>query len=66
MKPIIIIKWALNSYLKLKEDNCFNKEEFKTIIRTDVLRLKNFPNDNKFVSQQFWCPVKISGNTILK
>lgn len=61
---IIITKWALNSYLELKHNNYFTQDEFKKIIRPDVLKLKYYPKDEKFNLQQFWCIVK-DGNSVI-
>jgi hypothetical protein len=36
---IIITKWALNSYLELRGKNTFTDEEYRKIIRPDVLLL---------------------------
>ena len=38
---IIITGWALDSYLELKHNKSFSAEHYKTIIRPDVLLLKN-------------------------
>lgn len=51
---VIITSWALNSYLEMKNSRVFNKEEYKGIIRPDVLRLKNYPGDLKFRNDKFW------------
>ena len=51
---VIITNWALNSYLEMKHSRVFNKEEYKRIIRPDVLRLKNYPDDQKFRNDKFW------------
>ena len=51
---IMITEWALNSYLELKKENAFSDEEYRTVIRPDVLRLKVYPNDPKFSQGKFW------------
>lgn len=51
---IIITEWALNSYLDLKQGNVFSDDEYKEIIRPDVLRLLSYPNDPKFTQGKFW------------
>ena len=51
---IIITEWALNSYLELKAQRAFAKEEYKQKIRPDVLLLKNYPTHPKFGQSNFW------------
>jgi hypothetical protein len=51
---IIITQWALDSYLDLKTNLIISHEEYIRIIRPDVLRLENFPNDPKFQQNKFW------------
>lgn len=51
---IIITEWALNSYIELKSENVFTDQEYWELIRPDVLRLENYPNDIKFNNQKFW------------
>jgi hypothetical protein len=51
---IIITGWALNSYLELKHQRVFSKEEYIGTIRPDALRLKNYPDDPKFKNDKFW------------
>lgn len=51
---IIITSWALDSYLEMKHNRVFSKEEYKKIIRPDVLRLKDYPDDPKFENEKFW------------
>ena len=51
---VIITDWALNSYLDLKHKRAFTKEEYKTILKPNVMLLKNYPNNAKFQLQQFW------------
>jgi hypothetical protein len=40
--------------LDLKSKRAFSEDQYKNAIRTDVLRLKNYPKDPKFNAQQFW------------
>lgn len=57
---IVITEWALDSYLDLKGRRAFTAKEYQQTLRSDVLRLKNYPNDPMFELQQFWsiaaCP----------
>lgn len=57
---IVITEWALDSYLSIRDRRAFTETEYRTIIRPDVVRLRNFPDDQKFRVQQFWsiaeCP----------
>ena len=53
---IIITQWALDSYLELISQKIFARQEYITIIRPDVLRLKGYPNDPKFQNGKFWSP----------
>ena len=51
---IIITEWALNSYIDLKSAQVFSDDEYKKIIRPDVLLLKAYPNEIKFTQGKFW------------
>lgn len=51
---IIITEWALNSYLELKSEKAFSDEEYRKVIRPDVLRLLTYPKDPKFKQGKFW------------
>ena len=51
---IIITAWALDSYLELKYNQAFSQNDYQDIIRPDVMRLKSYPNDPKFMSGKFW------------
>ena len=51
---IIITEWALNSYLELKSHQVFNAEEYRGVIRPDVLLLKEYPSEIKFTQSKFW------------
>ena len=51
---IIITEWALNSYLELKQERVFSDEEYRILLRPDVLRLKSYPDDPKFNLGKFW------------
>lgn len=55
---ILITEWALNSYLELKSKNVFSNEEYRKIIRPDVLRLQRYPKDLKFKQGKFWSPAQ--------
>lgn len=51
---VIITNWALNSYLEMKHNRVFSRKEYMEIIRPDVLRLRNYPDDPKFANDKFW------------
>jgi hypothetical protein len=51
---IIITVWALDSYLELRYSQVFSASEYREIIRPDVLRLKSYPQDPKFMNSKFW------------
>lgn len=53
---IIITQWALDSYLNLVSQNVFTRQEYLTMIRPDVMLLKEYPNDTKFKNSKFWSP----------
>ncbi|GJD20952.1 hypothetical protein RIVM261_059080 [Rivularia sp. IAM M-261] len=63
---IIITDWALQSYLDLKHKNTFTSEEYKNIIRPDVILLKEgFPPENpKFQNGKFWSFATLGNSTI--
>lgn len=57
---VVISEWALNSYLDLRQRRVFSDQEYRAVIRPDVLLLRNYPNETRFGLQQFWsiaeCP----------
>ncbi len=62
---VVITAWALNSYLVLKHQNAFTDQEYKNVIRPDVLLLKNYQNEAKFKNSKFWSQATDrSGNRI--
>ena len=61
---IIITSWALNSYLEMKHNRVFKDEEYKKVIRPDVLRLENYPDDPKFENSKFWSIAEQDGNKV--
>jgi len=58
---VVITEWALQSYVELVADNVFTREEYRKVLRTDVLRLKRYPDDHRFKLDTFWGPAKIRG-----
>lgn len=61
---IVITQWALDSYLELKSEKTFSMDYFQEVIRPDVLRLRNYPNDPKFQNGKFWSVAKYKKNII--
>jgi len=61
---IIITSWALNSYLELKHSRVFTDEEYKKVIRPDVLRLRDYPDDPKFENDKFWSIAEMDSKKI--
>ncbi|MGE3727970.1 MAG: hypothetical protein AB7I41_20615 [Candidatus Sericytochromatia bacterium] len=62
---VIITEWALSSYLDLVGQHQFTKEQYRDIIRPDVQRLNDFPNDIAFSQSNFWGPsTDRSGNNV--
>jgi hypothetical protein len=53
---IIITQWALDAYLELKDKGVFSDDEYRNIIRPEVLLLRAFPNDPRFKQPKFWSP----------
>lgn len=51
---IIITQWALDSYLELVSERVFSVDEYRLIIRPDVLLLKEYPYHPKFSQGKFW------------
>ena len=51
---IVITSWALNSYLDFKHNNTISDQDYKTIIRPDVMLLKNYSVHPKFQNSKFW------------
>ena len=62
---IVLTAWALDSYLDLKHRGVFTAQEYKQVIRPDVLLLKKFPGDPRFQNSKFWSQATDrSGNRI--
>ena len=63
---VIITDWALDSYLTLKHAQTFTDQQYWTVIRPDVERLRGgIPSrDPKFGNAKFWGPAKY-GNVVL-
>ena len=51
---IVITEWALQSYLELRSRHVFSDQDYQTVIRPDVERLRAYPVDPKFRSSKFW------------
>lgn len=62
---IVITQWALDSYIDLVSQKVFTREEYKDVIRPDVMRLVNYPSDTKFQNGKFWSPAKDMGKVII-
>jgi hypothetical protein len=65
---VVITEWALQSYLDLKKNNVFTPNDYKTILRPDVERLKGgLPSqDPKFKLSSFWGPVTDRGKKLVQ
>ncbi len=62
---IVITQWALDSYLDLLSQNVFSKDEYLNIIRPDVMRLKEYPDNEKFNNSKFFsCANDTNGKII--
>ena len=55
---IVITEWALDSYLDLLQRNVFTKSDYRTVLRPDVLLLRQglSPPDPKLGNSKFWSP----------
>jgi hypothetical protein len=51
---IILTAWALDSYLDLRHAKTFTPQQYKTMIRPDVLLLRKYPSDPKFQNTKFF------------
>lgn len=63
---ITITDWALQSYLELKHEKVFTKQDYKKKLRPDILLLRDYPNHPKFSDNKFWGPAKENEHTVLK
>ena len=65
---IIITEWALQSYVDLKRQNVFTRDDYKKTLRPDVELLKNgIPSPHaKFGQANFWSPAVGLGGVVLK
>ncbi len=52
----IITEWGLQSYLDLKAQQAFTRDDYRDTIRPDVLLLKSYPANPKFGNNKFWGP----------
>lgn len=48
-------------YLDLKARRVFNREEYRDIIRPDVVSLKHYPEGPRFKQPSFWGPATLLG-----
>lgn len=62
---INITQWALDSYLGLKQKMVFSDQEYKQVIRPDVLRLLTYPNDLKFTQNKFWSQATMGNGVVI-
>lgn len=62
---IFITQWALDSYLDLKYEHVFSKQEYHEIIRPDVFLLKSFPHEGKFSQSKFWSVAQDQGGRVI-
>lgn len=58
---IVITQWALDSYLDLRHENVFTKNEFDNKIKLDVRLLIAYPGHPKFKNGKFWSSVSYIG-----
>jgi hypothetical protein len=58
---VVITDWALQSYLDLVHRAVFSKQEYWTVLRPDVERLKRYPIDANFGLSNFWSQATIRG-----
>lgn len=63
---IVITSWALDSYLELIHNKAITVQDYKKVIRPDVLLLKTFKTapSSKFSNNKFWSPATYNGNII--
>src|SRR3989338_562560 len=61
---IVVTAWALYSYLDLKHRGAFTSDDYKQIIRPDVLKLRHYPNDPSFSNGKFWSPATDQNGSI--
>lgn len=57
---IVITEWALASYHDLSRH--FTREEYRLILRKDILRLHDYGNDRSFHNPKFWGPAQMRPN----
>lgn len=62
---ILITDWALDSYLDLVGKKVFTRQEYLEMIRPDVMRLINFPNDPKFQNGKFWSSARDMSGAVI-
>ena len=62
---IIITQWALDSYLDLIVQKVFTRQAYLTVIRPDVMLLRNYPNEPKFQNRKFWSPANDMNGKII-
>ena len=64
---VVITEWALQSYVELKYQRVFTKQEYQTVLRPDAELLKDgFPSPHaKLQNGKFWGPATdLRGNVI--
>ena len=63
---ITITDWALQSYLELKHEKVFTKQEYKQKLRPDIELLKEYPKHPMFSESKFWGPAKENEHVVIK
>lgn len=58
---IVITEWALQSYLDLVGSDQVTRKDYMTILRPDILRLKQYLSDEKFNTHSFWGRATLRG-----
>lgn len=58
---IVITEWALQSYLDLVGSDQVTRKEYMTVLRPDILRLKQYPLDDSFKTSSFWGRATLRG-----
>lgn len=53
---IVITRWALDSYLDLRDSGVIDRATYWQVLRPDILRLRQRTEDPRFRDAHFWGP----------
>ena len=63
---IVITRWGLDSYLDLLHRGVFDSAEYWDVLRPNILKLRDYPDDTLFKKSGSWGPATDRGGKRIK